>query len=130
MRTHLQGIALLGFLVAALWGVARLASPTLREAFGEDGAVVAQSGEDTVDLVRDTVADTPLTPEQLTRLQFNLLRAGFLEELAQVDGTWGPTTRGAMEQAAQAWGLDRPSDREMFDHADELFRDKPFLTGS
>ena len=131
MRTHIQGIALLAFLLAAIWGAVHLASPALSEALGEDGALQADSGdEDTVDLtVDDGPPEEPLTNEELTRLQFNLFRAGFFDDISAVDGIWGPNTREKMADAAQAWGLDEPSDREIYDHAESLYADQPFVPG-
>ena len=130
MRTHIQGFALLAFLLAAIWGAVQLASPALSDALGEDGALQAESGEDTVDLtIDDGPPEEPLTQDELRRLQFNLLRGGFFEDVAAVDGIWGPDTRAKMQEAAQAWGLEEPSDRELFDHAETLFGDQPFLPG-
>ncbi len=120
MRTHFQGFALLILLVAAIWGAARLASPTLSDAFGEDGAVNAES-EDRVNLVVDSEDSAPLTAAERERLQFQLLRGGFLENPADVDGIFGDKTRDAIQTAADAWGLESPSYRQVLDHADELF---------
>jgi peptidoglycan hydrolase-like protein with peptidoglycan-binding domain len=128
MRTHLQGFALLGLLLAALWGAARLAAPTLSEALGEDGAVVADSGEDHIELTADSEeVDADLTTEEVQRLQFQLLRAGFLTELSDVDGYMGPETAGAIARAAEEWQLVEPTDREVLVYADELLADTPFL---
>lgn len=130
MRTHIQGFALLVFLLAAIWGVVHLASPVLSDAFGENGALVAQSDDDTVDLtVEDGPPEAPLTEEELLRLQFNLFRAGFFDDIAAVDGIWGPDTREKMAEAALAWGLDEPSDRELYEHAEARFAEQPFLAG-
>ncbi|MDW3217011.1 MAG: hypothetical protein R8F63_00250 [Acidimicrobiales bacterium] len=129
MRTHIQGFALLALLIAAIWGAVRLASPALSEALGEDGALQAESSEDTVDLTTDAVPDAPLSFEEVTRLQFNLLRAGFFEDLGAVDGYLGVNTRAKMAEAATAWGLDEPSDRELYEHAELLYAQQEFLPG-
>lgn len=129
MRTHIQGFALLALLIAAIWGAARLASPALSEAFGEDGALQAESREDTVDLTTDAVPDAPLSFEEVTRLQFNLLRAGFFEDLSAVDGYLGVNTRAKMGEAALAWGLGDPSDRELYEHAELIYAGQDFLPG-
>ncbi|MEM7140902.1 MAG: hypothetical protein AAF548_07685 [Actinomycetota bacterium] len=129
MRIHIQGFLLLGFLLASIWGAVQLASPSLSEALGEEGALQAESREDTVDLALDAPPEEPLTQDELMRLQFNLLRGGFFADLDAVDGVWGPNTREKMAEAAQAWGLDEPSDREIFEHAESLFADQPFLGG-
>jgi hypothetical protein len=119
MRTHLQGIALLGLLVAALWGMTRLASPALSEAFGEDGALQAES-RDVVDLVvGGETLDAPLDDEERARLQFHLVVGGFLDDPSQVDGIIGAQTRAAMAEAAAEWGLEDPTDRAFLIFADE-----------
>jgi hypothetical protein len=127
MRTHLQGITLLALLLAAVWGAVQLASPALSSALGEDGAVVAESSDDRIDLTADSEPEAPLTDPEKLRLQFNLLRGGFFEDINAVDGYIGPGTRKAMAEAAQAWGLDAPSDRELFDHTELLYADQLFL---
>ena len=127
MRTHLQGITLLALLLAAVWGAVQLASPALSSALSEDGAVVAESSDDRIDLTADSEPKAPLTDPEKLRLQFNLLRGGFFEYISAVDGYIGPGTRKAMAEAAQAWGLGAPSDRELFDHAELLYADQPFL---
>ncbi len=128
MRTHIQGFALLGLLLVALWGMTKLAAPTLSEAFGENGAVVAESAEDHVELTIDAeTVEAELTDEELVRLQFQLALAGFLDVTTDVDGTWGPVTRGAIADAAEQWGLDDPTDREILDYTDELFADRAFF---
>ena len=132
MRTHIQGFALLALLIAAIWGVVQLASPALGDAFGEDGALQAESSgddEDTVDLTSGAEPAAPLTFEEIQRLQFNLFRDGFFDSLDAVDGQMGPNTRAAMAAAATAWGLDEPSDRALYEHAESLFADQPFLPG-
>lgn len=129
MRTHLQGIALLGLLVAALWGMTRLASPALSEAFGDDGALQADSG-DVVDLVVESeTLDAPLNDEERARLQFHLLVGGFLNDISEVDGIIGTQTREAMAAAAQEWGLEDPTDREFLIYADEQSADTSLLDG-
>ena len=111
MRTHIQGFTLLALLVAAIWGAIQLASPALSDAFDEDGAVQAESrDEDTVDLTVGAVDDTLEFEDEVKRLQFNLLRAGFFTDLSSVDGDMGPDTRRAMAEAAEAWvSRTRPS---------------------
>ena len=130
MRTHLQGFALLGLLVAALWGMTRLASPALGDAFGDDGAVQSESG-DVVDLVVGSeTLDAELTDDEEKRLQFHLFVGGFLTDISEVDGIIGSGTRAAIAAAAEEWGLDDPSLREFLTYADEQSADKPLLTAS
>jgi membrane protein involved in colicin uptake len=131
MRTHFQGIAILGLLLVSLWGAAKLASPALSEAFDEDGAVSAESLEDTVNLVVNrTTLDAELTAEELERLQFQLLRAGFLDSIADVDGYPGDDTAAAVQAAAKEWGIIEPTDRRVLEHADELYADAPFIANT
>jgi hypothetical protein len=129
MRNHFQGIFLLGLLLAALWGMTRLASPTLSDAFGEDGAVMADSGdEDTIELtVEAGTGDAELDSEELARLQFELLLGGFLTEQSDIDGLMGDQTRAAIEAAAEKWGLTNPTDREVLLHGDGLYEDNLFF---
>jgi len=129
MRNHLQGIALLVLLVAALWGMTRLASPALDQAFTDDGSAVTESG-DVVDLVVDETLDTPLDDEERARLQFHLVLEGFLDDVSQVDGIIGNRTRVAIAEAAAAWGLDEPSDREFLTFADARSDDTSLFGGS
>lgn len=129
MRTHLQGIALLGLLLAVLWGMTRLASPALGEAFGEDGALQAES-RDVVDLVvGGETLESPLDDEERARLQFHLVVGGFLDDPSQVDGIIGGQTRAALAAAAAAWGLDDPTDREFLTFADEQSADASLFGG-
>jgi hypothetical protein len=131
MRTHFQGIAILGLLLVSLWGATKLASPALSEAFGEDGAVNAESIEDRVNLVVNRATlDAELNNEELERLQFQLLRAGFLESIADVDGYHGKNTAAAIQAAAEEWGILEPTDRRVLEHADELYADAPFVGGA
>ncbi|MEQ8839856.1 MAG: hypothetical protein RIB98_02670 [Acidimicrobiales bacterium] len=130
MRTHLQGIALLGFLVVALWGLTKMVSPALSDALDEDGALQAESG-DVVDLVVGAESvEAPLDDEERARLQFHLVVAGFLDDPSQVDGIIGTQTRAAMAEAADEWGLTDPSDREFLTFADEQSADTPLIGAS
>ena len=130
MRTHLQGIALLGLLASALWGMTRLAPPALSQAFSDDGAAVEDSG-DVVDLVVDDEAlNAPLDDDERARLQFHLVLEGFLDDVSQVDGIIGNRTRVAIAEAAAAWGLDEPSDREFLTFADARSDDTSLFGGS
>lgn len=128
MRTHIQGVFLLCLLAAALWGMTRLASPALTEAFGEDGALRADSGEDLIELTVDgNRIDEPLTGDEMTRLQFLLLLGGYLTRQSDVDGVPGPTTEAAIAAAAAEWDLVEPTDRQVLIHADEFYADVPFF---
>lgn len=126
MRTHLQGIAILALVVAALWGLTQLAAPALD---GDGSAVTAESREDRVDLtVGEEPADDPLTADEVTDLQFGLYVEGFLESADDVDGILGPGTRAAMDAAAERWDMVDATDRQMFDHVSALLADNPFFS--
>jgi hypothetical protein len=130
MRTHLQGIALLSLLVVALWGMTKLASPALNDAFGEDGALHAESA-DVVDLVVGSeTLDASLDDDERARLQFHLVVDGFLADPSQVDGIIGANTRAAIAAAADAWGLDDPTDREFLTFADQRSADTPLFSNT
>lgn len=123
MRNHIQGAVLLVLLAAALWGTTRLAGPILGDAFGDDGAVQAQSAEDRVELssVADDRFDEPLTSEEVFTIQWQLGLEGFLDVETDLDGLMGPTTRRAMQDAKVAYGMTQASDRALLEHLDELF---------
>lgn len=127
MRNHVQGVALLGLLVATLWGLTKIAGPALGDAFGEEGALQAESG-DVVDLVVDAeTVEAPLDDEERARLQFHLVLGGYLDDISQVDGIIGPGTRAAMAAAAADWGLDDPTDRAFLTYADEQSDGEPLF---
>jgi len=118
MRTHIQGVALLLILAVALWGAVTLAGPALGDAFGDDGAVVAESAEDVVDLATgetDVEPELPLTPEDIFTIQWQLALEGFLDLEEDLDSLMGPTTRAAMTEAKLAYGLAQASDRQLME---------------
>ena len=59
MRFHIQGLFVLLGVGIALLVMARIAAPVLDDAFGEDGAIVAESSdaEDSVDLAAAETED-------------------------------------------------------------------------
>ena len=75
MRFHIQGLFVLLGVGIALLVMARIAAPVLDDAFGEDGAIVAESSdaEDSVDLAAaETEVDLPLTGDEVAVLQADL----------------------------------------------------------
>ena len=123
MRNHIQGVVLLLILAAALWGTAKLAGPAFSDAIGDDGAVVAESTEDTVDLATadDGVEpDLPLTAADIFTIQWQLAVEGFLDLDSDLDGLMGPDTRDAMTEAKTAYGIPFASDRDLMAHLAEL----------
>ena len=129
MRTHFQGVALLLFLTVTLWGVAKMAGPALGDAFGDEGAVVAESAEDEVDLSlgTDDEPDEPLDEVEIGTMQWLLVLQGFLASDDDIDGLMGPTTREAMQAAKEAFGLPAGSDRALLTYLEEHTED-PFAT--
>lgn len=124
MRNHIQGVALLVLLMAALWGTVRLAGPVLSEAFGDEGAVQARVAEDRVDLAIEAAEPAkPLTDEEVFTIQWLLAVHGFLDVETDLDGLMGPTTRGAMHDAKAAFGLGAVGDRVLFDHLESVTPD-------
>ena len=130
MRTHIQGFALLGFLVLSLWGLTRVAGPALSDAFGDDGAVNAAGGdeEDTIDLTIGAEEDAPLTGDEVRELQFGLFIEGFLPSVDEVDGIVGARTEAAMDAARERWDMVDSSDRQLYDHVVELVDENPFFS--
>ncbi len=122
MRNHIQGVVLLLILAAALWASSKLAVPALSDAFGDNGAVVAESNEDVVDLSTGSESvqpETPLTPEDVFTIQWHLALGGFLEA-EDIDGILGKDTRNAMTAAKAAFGIPLASDRNLMAHLLEL----------
>ncbi|MCQ3813910.1 MAG: hypothetical protein KTU85_05760 [Acidimicrobiia bacterium] len=103
MGSHIQGVAILILVVAALWGLARLAGPVLAEALGEQGAIIAKSPEETNEpLERDAAleaSEAPLTVDEITNLQWLLAVEGYLNAKTDVDGLLGPVTEAAITEA-------------------------------
>mgnify|MGYP001556390269 CR=1 FL=1 len=124
MRTHLQGIGILALVALSLWGLTQLAAPALS---GDGSAVTAESREDRVDLTVGEVDDEPLTADEVLDLQFGLEVEGILTSSDDVDGLLGQRTRAAMADAATAWELDDPTDRQLYDHVVELLTANPFF---
>lgn len=126
MRTHIQGLALLLILAAVLWGTAELAGPALGDAFGDDGALVAESPEDEVDLSAgfDEEPDE-LTDIEVGTVQWLLWLQGFLESEADIDGVLGNDTRRAMQDAKGAFDFAGASDRALLEYL-EANTDVPF----
>lgn len=122
MRTHIQGLALLLLLAVTIWGTAQLAGPALGDAFGDDGAVVAESAEDEVDLSLgiDDQPDEALTETEVGTTQWLLHLQGFLDSPDDIDGILGPGTRQAMQEAKGAYGFPQASDRTLLEHLEDI----------
>lgn len=113
-------------MVLSLWGVTKLAGPSLSDALDEDGALQAESADDTIELtVEGETLDAELTFEETEQLQFMLGLAGLLDLEVDVDGDIGPKTLDAIDEAIELWELDEPSIRAVFEHAQERFADHP-----
>ena len=122
MRSHIQGIfVLLGVGIAVLV-LARIAAPVLGDAFGEDGAIVAESSEvdDVVDLAAlETEVSAPLTGDEVALLQGGLVDLGF--DPGPIDGILGSGTRAAIDAAITEYQLETTSsDREVLEYVTSL----------
>lgn len=120
MRSHIQGLfVLLGVAIAVLV-LARIATPVLSDAFGEDGAIVAESADADDDVADASVeVDLALTGEEVARLQGSLIDLGF--DPGPVDGILGNGTRSAIDAAIVEYQLaTSASDREVFDYVTSL----------
>ena len=125
MRSHIQGLFLLLGVGIALLVLARFAAPVLSDAFGEDGAIVAESA-DVDDVVELAAADQeiaiPLTGDEVAQLQADLTQLGF--EPGPIDGILGGGTRAAIDAAIVQYQLDtNASDRELLEYVTSLLED-------
>ncbi len=115
MDTHIQGVALLILLVAALWGAARLAGPVFDEALGDEGAIIARSPDEDSDSLRigeiPENAEAPLTFDEVNTLQWLLGVEGFLDPDSDVDGLLGPITEAAITRAKATFAIPTASHR-------------------
>lgn len=122
MRLHIQGLFVLLGVGIALMVMARIAAPVLDDAFGEDGAIVAESSdvEDVVDLAAaEADLDPPLTGDEVARLQADLIELGF--DPGPVDGILGGGTRAAIDDAILQYQLDTAaSDRDVLEYVTSL----------
>lgn len=121
MRFHIQGLFVLLGVGIALLVMARIAAPVLDDAFGEDGAIVAESSdaEDIVDLAAETEVDLPLTGDEVAVLQADLTQLGF--EPGPIDGILGTGTRAAISAAILQYQLDTAAtDRDVLEYVTSL----------
>ncbi len=122
MRSHIQGVFILLIVGIALMFTARIAAPVLSEAFGDEGAIVAESGEleDVVDLaVAEIEVDEPLTSDEVFTLQDLLTSLGF--DPGPVDGIMGANTRSAIVAAIEEYNLEaESSDRAVLRFVESL----------
>ena len=121
MKSHIQGLFILLGVGIALMALATIAAPVVGDAFGEDGAIVAESApEDVVDLAAaDAEVVVPLTGEEVALLQANLTELGF--DPGPIDGILGGGTRAAVGEAILEYQLDTTaSNREVLDYTQSL----------
>lgn len=122
MRFHIQGLFVLLGVGIVLLVMARIAAPVLDDAFGEDGAIVAESSdaEDIVDLAAaETEVDLPLTGDEVAVLQADLTQLGF--EPGPIDGILGTGTRAAISAAILQYQLDTAAtDRDVLEYVTSL----------
>ncbi len=120
MKSHIQGLFILLGVGIALLALANIAAPVLDDAFGEDGAIVAESGaDDGADPAVDEAIVVPLDGEEVALLQTNLTDLGF--DPGPVDGILGNGTRSAINEAIVEYQLDiSASDREVLEYTQSL----------
>ncbi len=122
MRYHVQGVFILLIVFIAVLFSARIAAPVLSDAFGDEGAIVAESAEvdEDADLTpAETEEDLPLTGEEVGQIQADLTALGFAP--GPVDGIMGGATQGAIDAAIVQYQLDvAASNREVYDYVRSL----------
>ncbi len=120
MKSHIQGLFILLGVAIALLALANIAAPVLGDAFGEDGAIVAESAaDDGADLAAEEAIVGPLDGEEVALLQANLTDLGFGP--GPVDGILGNGTRSAVSEAIVEYQLDvSASDREVLEYTQSL----------
>ena len=122
MRYHVQGVFILLIVFIAVLFTARVAAPVLSDAFGDEGAIVAESAEvdEDADLTSaETEEDLPLTGEEVGQIQADLTALGF--DPGPVDGIMGGSTQGAIDAAIVQYQLDvAASNREVYDYVRSL----------
>ena len=122
MRYHVQGVFILLIAAIGLLFTARIAAPVLSDAFGDEGAIVAESAEvdEDADLTSaEAEEDLPLTGEEVGQIQADLTALGF--DPGPVDGIMGGSTQGAIDAAIVQYQLDvAASNREVYDYVRAL----------
>ena len=121
MKSHIQGLFILLGVGIALLALANVAAPVVGNAFGEDGAIVAESAsEDVVDLAAgDEEIVVPLNGEEVALLQANLTDLGF--DPGPIDGIFGSGTRAAVGEAILEYQLDTTaSNRDVLEYTQSL----------
>lgn len=121
MKSHIQGLFILLGVGIALMVLANIAAPVVTDAFGEDGAIVAESApEDVIDLASGgTEVVIPLTSEEVALLQANLTDLGF--DPGPIDGILGGGTRAAIGEAIIEYQLDSTAaNRDVLEYTQSL----------
>ena len=120
MKSHIQGLFILLGVGITLLALANIAAPVLGDAFGEDGAIVAESAaDDGADPAAEEAIVVPLDGEEVALLQANLTDLGF--DPGPVDGILGNGTRSAIGEAIVEYQLDvGASDREVLEYTQSL----------
>ena len=120
MKSHIQGLFILLGVAIALLALANIAAPVLGDAFGEDGAIVAESAaDDGADPTVEAAIEVPLDGEEVALLQANLTDLGF--DPGPVDGILGNGTRSAINEAIVEYQLEiSASDRKVLEYTQSL----------
>ena len=122
MRYHIQGVFILLIVFIGVLFTARVAAPVLSDAFGDEGAIVAESAEvdEDADLTSaEAEEDLPLTGEEVGQIQADLTALGF--DPGPVDGIMGSSTQGAIDAAIVQYQLDvAASNRAVYEYVRSL----------
>ena len=122
MRYHIQGVFILLIVCIGVLFTARVAAPVLSDAFGDEGAIVAESAEvdEDADLTSaEAEEDLPLTGEEVGQIQADLTALGF--DPGPVDGIMGSSTQGAIDAAIVQYQLDvAASNRAVYEYVRSL----------
>ena len=122
MRYHIQGVFILLIAFIGILFTARVAAPVLSDAFGDEGAIVAESAEvdEDADLTSaEAEEDLPLTGEEVGQIQADLTALGF--DPGPIDGIMGSSTQGAIDTAIVQYQLDvAASNRAVYDYVRSL----------
>ncbi|MEC7144495.1 MAG: peptidoglycan-binding domain-containing protein [Actinomycetota bacterium] len=120
MKSHIQGLFIVLGVAISLLALANIAAPVLGDAFGEDGAIVAESAvDDGADPTVEAAIEVPLDGEEVALLQANLTDLGF--DPGPVDGILGNGTRSAINEAIVEYQLEiTASDRKVLEYTQSL----------
>ena len=101
MKSHIQGLFILLGVAIALLALANIAAPVPGDAFGEDGAIVAESAaDDGADPAAEEAIVVPLDGEEVALLQANLTDLGFDPGRSTASSATAPAARSARRSSS------------------------------